>query len=170
MTTTPLTPNKNLGVTLALIGVAMAAVVGMAWAFQLNGYVPCKLCLQQRVPYYIGSPLLIITGFALVLGAPRVFGLLAAIAGAGLMVYGIYLGGFHSGVEWGWWQGPTDCGAVDGSLSTTADNLLDTLNSTKPPACDEAAGRFLGLSFAGWNVVASIGLLAACLWASKRAR
>ncbi|PQA71535.1 disulfide bond formation protein B, partial [Brucella oryzae] len=27
---------------------------------------------------------------------------------------------------------------------------------TRPPACDSAPGHFLGLSFAGWNVVASL--------------
>ena len=36
-----------------------------------------------------------------------------------------------------------------------AKNLLDQLSFSKPPACDEAAGRFLGLSFAGWNVIVS---------------
>ena len=33
--------------------------------------------------------------------------------------------------------------------------VLDQLNTLIPPSCDEAAGRFLGLSFAGWNVLAS---------------
>ncbi|WP_375198209.1 disulfide bond formation protein B, partial [Sphingobium sp.] len=28
----------------------------------------------------------------------------------------------------------------------------------RPPSCTEAAGRFLGLSFAGWNVIASLAL------------
>ena len=31
----------------------------------------------------------------------------------------------------------------------------DPIDAIRPPSCDEAAGRFLGLSFAGWNAVAS---------------
>ena len=34
------------------------------------------------------------------------------------------------------------------------------MNTLIPPSCDEAAGRFLGLSFAGWNVLASAALAA----------
>ncbi len=40
-------------------------------------------------------------------------------------------------------------------VTLDAGNLLSDLN-THPPACDSAPGFFLGLSFAGWNVVASL--------------
>ena len=37
----------------------MAATVGTALGFQhLGGYIPCKLCLEQRTPYYVGVPLM----------------------------------------------------------------------------------------------------------------
>jgi disulfide bond formation protein DsbB len=36
--------------------------------------------------------------------------------------------------------------------------LLDGTLKVKPPACDEAAWRLLGLSMAGWNVLVSLGL------------
>ncbi|RUU27092.1 disulfide bond formation protein B, partial [Mesorhizobium sp. M6A.T.Ca.TU.002.02.2.1] len=39
--------------TALFLAVAMAATVGSALAFQyLGGYIPCKLCLEQRTPYY----------------------------------------------------------------------------------------------------------------------
>jgi disulfide bond formation protein DsbB len=45
--------------TAALLALAMAAVVGTALGFQhLGGYIPCKLCLEQRLPYYVGVPLM----------------------------------------------------------------------------------------------------------------
>ncbi len=41
------------------LALAMAGVVGSALAFQyVGGYIPCKLCLEQRWPYYIGAPLM----------------------------------------------------------------------------------------------------------------
>ena len=39
--------------------VAMAATVGTALGFQyIGGYIPCKLCLEERIPYYVGVPLM----------------------------------------------------------------------------------------------------------------
>jgi disulfide bond formation protein DsbB len=60
-------------------------------------------------------------------------------------------------VEWAWWAGPSECGSGAGgsNAGTSAENLLEQLSFSKPPSCNEAAGRFLGLSFAGWNVVVS---------------
>jgi disulfide bond formation protein DsbB len=36
--------------------------------------------------------------------------------------------------------------------------------------CDEASWRFLGLSFAGWNVIASILLAVGAAYAGAKAR
>jgi disulfide bond formation protein DsbB len=74
------------------------------------------------------------------------------------MVYGLYLGVFHSGVEWGWWAGPADCGAVAVPADTGGAGVLDAIDTVIPPSCDKAALRVLGLSFAGWNAVASLVL------------
>lgn len=148
----------------AVLALGMAATVGTALAFQhIGGYIPCKLCLEQRIPYYIGIPLM---GLALVTSALKLPGIVTRgllLAGGLLMLWGLYLGGFHAGVEWGWWAGPTDCGVVDAAPASSGNGVLDQLDSVIPPSCDEAAGRFLGLSFAGWNVVASAILAAIAL-------
>ena len=78
----------------------------------IGGYIPCKLCLEQRMPYYVGAPLMALAAAVVGMAGGRAWlrGLLAA--GGLLMAYGLYLGVYHAGVEWGWWPGPTDCGAV----------------------------------------------------------
>ena len=143
--------------TALLVFLGMCAVIAAVLAFQhLGGFIPCKLCLGQREPYYVAIPL----GFIAILSAwqngPACLtrGLLA-ICGL-LMLYAAFLGLIHAGVEWGWWPGPTDCGAVGGGSVTSTNDLLNQLTAQKPPSCNEAAGRFLGLSFAGWNVVVSL--------------
>ena len=84
-----------------------------------------------------------------------------------LMAYSAYLGVFHSGVEWGWWPGPADCSTTSTSgITTSANDLLGAIDAQTPPSCDEAAARFLGLSFAGWNVIASLLLTIAALKAA----
>src|SRR5690606_26326214 len=155
-----------LGAGLAALG--MAVTVGTALGFQhIGGYIPCKLCLEQRLPYYIGVPVAVLALLAAAFKLPPlvVRGLLIVVAL--LMTWSIWLGAFHAGVEWGWWPGPTDCGAVVAPPSGSG-SLLDQLDAVIPPSCDQAAGRFLGLSFAGWNVVASVALAAVAWVAALR--
>ena len=39
-----------------LLLVGGLAAIATAWGFQLiGGYVPCKLCLEQRIPYYLSG-------------------------------------------------------------------------------------------------------------------
>ncbi|MCO6387183.1 disulfide bond formation protein B [Aliihoeflea sp. 40Bstr573] len=144
---------------LAVLAVGMTVTVGTALGFQhLAGYIPCKLCLEQRTPYYIGAPVMIAGLIAAFAKAPPILVRGILLAGALLMTWSLYLGVFHAGVEWGWWLGPSDCGVV--APAPSGGSLLDSLNSVIPPSCDQAAGRFLGLSFAGWNAVASFVLAA----------
>lgn len=155
----------------ALLLVGMAATVGTALGFQhIGGYIPCKLCLEQRLPYYIGIPVMALGLLAGALKAPAVVTRGLLLAGGLLMTWGLAMGVYHSGVEWGWWQGPSDCGAVVAPSATGGSGgVLDAIDAVIPPSCDQAAGRFLGLSFAGWNVVASL-LLAAIAFRAAFAR
>lgn len=146
----------------AALAAGMSVTVGTALAFQhLGGYIPCKLCLEQRTPYYIGIPLMLLALASSLLRLPPLVTRGLLLVGAVLMTWSIWLGAFHAGVEWGFWPGPTDCGVV--VAPEGGGSLLDQLDAVVPPSCDQAAGRFLGLSFAGWNVVASL-VLACIAW------
>ena len=155
----------------AAAAAGMALVVGTALAFEhIGGFIPCALCLEQRQPYYIGILVALAALVHLELTGREnvfrpVFFMLTLV-----MLYSAWLGGFHAGVEWGFWPGPADCAAVLGAPEVSANDLLAAIDSTRPPSCDEAAGRFLGLSFAGWNVLASLGLAALCLRAATLRR
>ena len=141
-----------------LVLLGMIAVIGSVLAFEhLGGYIPCSLCLKQRIAYYIAIPLgLVVMTVIATKGSP-------GLIRAGLIVVGLLvlsslaIAIYHSGVEWAFWPGPAECGsgAGDGGPAASADNILNQLKFAKPPSCDVAAGRFLGLSFAGWNVVVS---------------
>ncbi|WP_137133710.1 disulfide bond formation protein B [Rhizobium sp. FKY42] len=149
-----------MGHSLAL-AVGMAATVGTALGFQhLGGYIPCALCLLQREPYYWAIPValgaLATAVFRLPANVTR--GLLGIVVI--MMLVGAGMGVYHSGVEWGFWAGPATCSTTANGLTTNAGNLLSDLNSVHGPSCTEAALRVLGLSFAGWNVLASIALAA----------
>ena len=148
----------RIGLTMrqAALAVALgaAATVGGALVFEhAFGYVPCKLCLIQRNPYYIAIPL----GIVAALLPPRWMRmglwLLALV-----FVVSAGLGAYHSGVEWGFFAGPSDCGGGAGAGAGNVGDFLNQLQSTRVVSCTEAAWRFLGLSLAGGNVLNLLGL------------
>jgi len=142
-----------------LLALGMAIVVGSALAFEhIGGYIPCALCLEQRTPYYLGIPLMLLAGINALMSGPAFITRGLLLVGGLLMTWGFVLGIFHSGVEWHFWDGPAACGGGAGGVTTDAGSLLGELNSKKPPSCDAAALRVLGLSFAGWNVLVSAAL------------
>jgi len=85
-----------------------------------------------------------------------------------LMLVGAGMGVYHAGVEWHFWPGPATCSTTASSMTTNAGDLLGELNTIKGPSCTDAALRVLGLSFAGWNVIASLILAAFAFWSVKK--
>ena len=140
---------------LLLVMVASIGVVGSALLFQyVGGYQPCELCLAERWPYSGG---IAIAALSLATDRRRALwglGLLALIflASSGLA-------GYHVGVEQHWIEGPTACtGGASGAKS--AEDLMKFLQTQQTVRCDEIQWSLLGLSFAGWNLVTSLGLFA----------
>jgi len=145
---------KSMTVLMLLGGLA---VIAAAWGYQLiGGYVPCKLCLEQRIPYYAGLPL---TALALILMTRGKTGLAVAllVVVTAIFAYGSGLGAYQAGAEWGFWDGPQDCGGGSNAPASASD-MLGALKNTRVVSCTEASWRMFGLSFAGWNAVASAGL------------
>ncbi len=151
--------SRTQRVTAIFLALAMAATVGTALGFEHIGhYIPCKLCLGQRVPYYVGVPVMALAAISATLRWPPLLTRGLLLVGGLLMVWSLYLGISHAGVEWGFWAGPTDCAAVAAPADTGGNGVLDAIDKFVPPSCDKAALRVLGLSFAGWNAVASFFL------------
>ncbi len=147
-----------------------AAVILAALGFEfIGGYKPCPLCLQQRWAYYAGIPLMF--GALILLSAEYqrwavmifLFVAFVFLANAGLGVY-------HAGAEWKFWPGPDTCAAT-GALGggSTEGGVLGKLAQSRVIRCDEAPLRVAWLSFAGWNVVASLILFTALIKAASAA-
>ena len=102
-------PTPRLLAALAITLIAAATLAG-AWFFELVLDIrPCPLCLEQRYAYYLAVPLGALTAFAAARHAPRQLLMAAFVI---LLVAGLanaWLGGYHAGVEWKFWPGPTDC-------------------------------------------------------------
>jgi disulfide bond formation protein DsbB len=163
-------PHKSSPALLAAFAILViaAATIAGAWYFQLVlGLQPCPLCLEQRYAYYLAIPLAALTALAAGQNAPRrlVIGGLLVLALAALA--NAVLAGYHAGVEWKFWPGPSDCTGPVGNLGS-AGSLLDRLDKVKVVMCDEVQWKFLGLSLAGYNVLISLLMAAIGLWGVAR--
>ena len=143
---------------MAIFIVCLLTIIG-AFLFQWAGYEPCHLCLMQRWAYYAVIPL----SLAVLLAASRSnrwarYGFV--LAGL-VMIASAIFGGYHAGVEWGFWPGPSTC---TGEVSRG----IPTLSNEPVIGCDEAAIRILGISLAGWNAVISFGLAAIALIGARK--
>ena len=151
-----------------LLAIGMAAVVGGALGFQyIGGYIPCALCLLQRQPYYYAIPIALLGTISAMVGLPNWITRALILAAGILMLVTAGMGVYHAGVEWHFWPGPATCSTTANSMTGNAGDLLTELNTIKGPSCTDAALRVLGLSFAGWNVIAGI-LLAAFAFVGVR--
>jgi disulfide bond formation protein DsbB len=161
------TANPALTAALAITAIAAATLAG-AWYFQLVlDIVPCPLCLEQRYAYYLAIPLGALVALAAARDASRAV-LLAGLVILALAAFGnAWLGTYHAGVEWKFWQGPTDCTGPIGNLGS-AGTLLERLETVKVIRCDEVQWRFLGLSLAGYNVLISLLMAAIAAWGIVR--
>jgi len=151
---------KNLTIGATLLA---AATITSAYGFQyIGGFIPCDLCYEQRNPYYVAIPLLLITLFIWDRLNANYRTILLGIT-ALIFAYGTWMAGYHSGVEWSWWPGPDTCTGVGGGIADFAD--LQNINDTVVIPCDRAQVRFFGLSFAGMNAIVSLVLTCATLYA-----
>jgi disulfide bond formation protein DsbB len=113
------------------------------------GHEPCKLCIYERIPYFLSILLLIkillfkkyekITLFIL---------FLIFIASAVLAFY-------HFGIEQGFFSESFVCKAGDLSGTLSKEQLLEQLNKYNI-SCKDVSFRVLGLSLATINTILSI--------------
>ncbi len=117
-----------LGIPALLLGGAYISEYGF-------GLFPCEMCWWQRWPHFAAVGLGLLSCVA---PAKKVWVALAALA---ILASGL-IGGFHAGVEYGWWEGITGCATTD-------------IMSFDVVRCDVAPWSLLGVSLAGWNFLIS---------------
>lgn len=138
---------ENLRLARALALIAPAALLGGAYVSQyVFGLHPCEMCWWQRYPHFAAVALALL---AYAVPAPRMLTVLAALA---IAVSGA-IGGFHAGVEYGWWQGMTACSST---ITAGGGDPLDAIMNAPLVRCDVAPWTLAGVSLAGWNFLFSI--------------
>lgn len=134
------------------------AILSGAYVFQLLGYAPCKMCLWQRWPH--GVAIAIGLFAVLVSRHQRILAALGALAALTTAAIGLY----HTGVERGWWEGPTSCSG--GAALNTIDPLSTDIAAIV--MCDDVVWSLFGLSMASYNALFSLAFAAIWIAAARR--
>lgn len=142
-------------VAMAVLLVAIATLGGALYIEHGMGLKPCKLCLEQRIPWYASMPLAAV--LATVRLSPRRASFGLALLGL-ILVTSAGLAAYHAGVEWKLWSGPADCSAAITAGPTAVGDFLKQLASARVVSCTEVAIHILGLSLAAWNALISLAL------------
>ena len=122
-----------------------AALLGGAYISEYGfDLYPCEMCWWQRYPHFAALALAAASAFV---PAKR---LLVGLAAVAIVISGL-IGGFHAGVEYGWWEGITGCAIA---AAEGADPLEAILNAPLV-RCDKAPWDLFGISLAGWNFLVS---------------
>ncbi|SFC54857.1 disulfide bond formation protein B [Tropicimonas isoalkanivorans] len=152
--------SPRLPLALALAG-SVASLAGAFFFQYVMAILPCHLCILQRWPHAI---LVVLAALALIWPKRLVIaaGALVATVSIGLAIY-------HSGVERKLWAGPTDCTGGQDLSGLSGQDLLSTDFTVGVVQCDEISYSILGLSFANYNVLLSLGLIVLWLLAWRRA-
>lgn len=141
--------------------VGLATILAALGSQYIGGLFPCELCLQQRLAYYWGLPLL---GAILLLWnrLPLTVWFIGMALVTAIFAWSAYMGAYHAGVEWGFWPGPTACSGTGVSVDF---NALADINAARIVPCDQVQFSLFGISMAGYNALISLGIVALLLTA-----
>jgi disulfide bond formation protein DsbB len=131
-----------------------AALLSQYW----GGLAPCELCLLQRWPWAVAITVSLVALFAGARPALPWLALFLAVVFAAGVVFAFY----HVGVEQKWFAGPTACTANAGG-AMTLEEMKQQILATAPVLCDQVQWSLIGVSLAGWNLLASLIMAAICL-------
>ena len=139
-----MTASNRLAQLLAILTPALLLAGAYIGQYGFDLY-PCEMCWWQRYPHFAALGM----GLLSTIAAPKRLWL--ALAGLAIFISGL-IGGFHAGVEYGWWEGFTSCSTV---ATNGQDPLMAILNAPLV-RCDEVQWSLIGISLAGWNFLISI--------------
>jgi disulfide bond formation protein DsbB len=127
-----------------------ALLAGAYGSQYLGGLAPCEMCWWQRCPHFAAVPLALLAFF---IGNPGVKRVLVALAAFAILTSGL-IGGFHAGVEYGWWEGLSTCSTVP---TGSAEEVMKQILNAPLIRCDVAPWTLFGISLAGFNFLLSTG-------------
>ena len=140
--------NIFLIVILAIISLTIiSALIIQYWL----GHEPCKLCLYERIPYFLST--LLIIKILFIKKYERVTLLILFL----IFIISAALAFYHFGIEEGFFNESLACTTGDLSKTLSKEELLEQLKQSGT-SCKDVSFRILGLSLAAINTIFSLVL------------
>ena len=140
------TNNIFLIVILAIISLTIiSALIIQYWL----GHEPCKLCLYERIPYFLS--ILLIIKIIFIKRYEKITLLILSL----VFISGATLAFYHFGIEQGFFSESSVCATGDLSKILSKEELLKELKQNSI-SCKDVSFRMLGLSLAAINTIFSL--------------
>ena len=137
--------NIFLIVIFAIISLAVtSALIIQYWL----GHEPCKLCLYQRIPYFLAILLIIKIFFFKKYEKITLLILSLIFIGSAALAF------YHFGIEQGFFNESLACTAPDVSKTLSKEQLMELLKQNSV-SCKDVSFKILGLSLAAINTIFS---------------
>ena len=145
---------KTNNILLIFFLIIISSVLIAAFVIQYGlGHQPCKLCIYQRIPYFL-SIFFIIELIFFKKNEKTTLLLLSLI-----FIISAGMGFYHLGIEQGLFSESFVCENKDFSETLTKEQLLEQLKQN-PVSCKDVNFKVLGLSLASINAIFSLILSA----------
>ena len=142
------TNNTFLIVILAIISLTIiSALIIQYWL----GHEPCKLCLYERIPYFLATLLIIKIIFIKKYEKVTLLILFLVFMSSTALAF------YHFGIEQGFFSESLACATGDLSKTLSKDELLEQLKQNNI-SCKDVSFKMLGLSLAAINTIFSLVL------------
>ena len=140
----------NKTITLKLI--FLISIIALSSAFFIEyvlGHQPCKLCIYERIPYFLSILLIIKMFFSKQYEKITLLLLSLIFVGSAILAF------YHFGIEQGFFNETLVCKTESVSETLSKEELLEQLKKN-PISCKDVSFRILGLSLAAINTIFSL--------------
>ena len=142
--------SNNIFLIIIFAVISLAIISALIIQYWLD-HEPCKLCLYQRIPYFLAILLLIKIFFF------KKYAKITLLILSLIFIGSTALAFYHFGIEQGFFNESLACTAPDLSKTLSKEQLMELLKQNSV-SCKDVSFKILGLSLAAINTIFSLVL------------
>ena len=145
-------PINKIFLFFVLLFISLVLIFAFLIEYKL-GHQPCKLCIYERIPYFVS--IFLIGKFFFIKTYDKITLLLLSL----IFIFSSALAFYHFGIEQGFFDESLVCETINSSQALTKEELLEQLNRNTV-SCKDVNFRIFGFSLAAINTIFSLILSA----------
>ena len=142
--------SNNIFLIIIFAVISLAIISALIIQYWLD-HEPCKLCLYQRIPYFLAILLIIKIFFF------KKYEKITLLILSLIFIGSTALAFYHFGIEQGFFNESLACTAPDLSKTLSKEQLMELLKQNSV-SCKDVSFKILGLSLAAINTIFSLVL------------